>query len=140
MRVPHSSRALPGFSDVPFDNDSPRGTTLSGEYKVAYLSRSSITWPTDFDDNTGVRGIGKVAAGRLNGGPELSDDFSASRNGEGVGNEVYAGIEENDLAAPVLVDDGLKSSGVISYTITLGSSSLDTLEFCIKSNISNSFR
>lgn len=39
------------------------------------------------------------ASSAEDGGPRLSDDLGARRDGDGVRHEIYAGVEEDDLAA-----------------------------------------
>lgn len=129
VRVPHGSRTLGGGANVPFDEDSTSGTADGGEDDIGNLSRGGRASGADTDGNLGRVGIREVRAGGLDVGPEFTDDECTGRDGESGGDNVGTGINVDDLAAPPLVDDGLESSGIIGVAITLGTSSLDGLEF-----------
>lgn len=130
MNVPHSSSSLltGGISSVPLDDDGTSRTAASREYHVGDLDSTLVACVSDFYDRARAVGIGEVGASTDDGRPDFTDDNGSSRNRNGVGDHVSASVEEENLAAPVGVDEVLDRGGIIRNTVTDGSGSADAGE------------
>ena len=71
------------------------------------------------DDGLRVVVVGEARAGAHDDRPDLADNLSSGGNINCIGDNVGSRVEEDDLAACELADDGLDSSRIIGVSVTL---------------------
>lgn len=103
MAIPHSGRALRIFGNVPFYNNCSSGWALGTEEHVGDLNGSFRGCRADLDNNLRLSLICELRTAALDNTPCLADNLTACWDFEGIGDDVCAGIDEDDFATSVLM-------------------------------------
>lgn len=120
--VPHTSGAVGAALKVPLNHDGTGDRASRLEDHVRNLNGTSVASLADLEDGNRVGHVAELVALGHDHGPGLADnlDGGVSGNFDGVGDDVGAVVEVDNLAVGGRVNDGLNGSGVIGAGITLG--------------------
>lgn len=119
VAVPERDVARVGAGDVDFDEDAAGEDVGDGEEHVGELRDADVPAVADFDHLERGVGVLEVAACGRDGGPDLADHDGAGGEEKGVGHNVDAVREEQDLASGIGRDDGVEIVGVIRTPVSV---------------------
>lgn len=131
MHIPHPSRTLlpTRIRDIPLHDDRSGASRLGREHHIADFDDALVACGPDLDDGRGVGLVGEGRAAADDCGPDFADDDGADGDFDSFGDVVGSGVEVDDLAARVLVEDGLDGGAVVGYAITNCALCFDRYEF-----------
>ena len=128
VHVPHARRALRAGAQVPFDHDGARRSAFSLEHEVAHFDRAGGAGGADLEDWGRVGLGGEGGAGGHDQGPDFAGDFDVVWDFDGLGDEIGAVVEVDDLAGRCFVQECLDSCSVVGDAIAFSSCGFDAEE------------
>ncbi|SPQ23429.1 8bdce749-e62e-4af3-8c1f-5a9c97833852 [Thermothielavioides terrestris] len=97
VHVPQARRRRRRRREVVLEQDSPRLRAARGQDRVGPLDPARLAGRADLHDGLGARGGAEEGAGREDHGERLAEDARAGGDPHRLGDQVHAGVEEDDL-------------------------------------------